>query len=142
MVMEFAGAGDKTQARATDQHEEVHSNFMNELRATAGTDYYKPSPEYKNGLASQNLIGLEKWVDDSKHCGAINQDELASRVADFAKKTDAMWQKMESNPKDFVRMSQDQWLTYPRFNKIFDELDESQRNKVLETLPWSLRAGE
>jgi hypothetical protein len=150
MTIDFAGAGEKGLSRAvessTEHHQDLHSRFMDDLQARfkpdPGQERYQPSPEYKNGLASQNLIGLEKWADDSKHCGAINQDQLASKLGEFAKKTDDMWHKMEENPKEFLAMSQDQWLTYPRFNKLFDQVDDAHRDKLLEALPWSLRAGE
>jgi hypothetical protein len=140
MTIEITGAGEKGQSRALDQHESVHASLLAELRNYKPIKPYEPSAEYKNGLASQNLIGIEKWVDESKHCGAIDQDQLAAKLAGFAGKTDQMWHKMESNPKTFVSASQDQWLTYPRFNKMFDLLDDQHRDKLLETLPWSLRA--
>lgn len=146
MTHENVHAGDKQQVKALDRqqegHESQHNSFMEELRNVQSIRAYEPKSEQKNGLASQEFMGIEKWVADAKRCGSVDQDQLAAKLANFADKTDKMWQKLENDPKTFAKASQDQWLTYGRFNKVFDLLDDKHRDKILETLPWSLRAGE
>jgi hypothetical protein len=154
MTIDFESAHNKDYGRVlnvADMHDTPHARLLEDvqgrdlltrLQSEPKQERYSPKPEYSNGLASQNLIGLEKWVDDWKNCGAIPQDQLATKITDFAKKTDDMWNKMENDPKQFAQASKDQWLTYQRFTQVFDKLDEQHRDKVLETLPWTLRPGE
>lgn len=96
--------------------------------------------EYQNGMASQDLVPIEQLVDKSKQSGAINQEQLESELEKFAKKTDTMWHQKEDRDLDAV--SKDQYLTIPRFYKLFDILDDAHRDNLLKTLPWSLRPGE
>ena len=107
-------------------------------------DVYKPKEEYKNGMASEDFMKVEQWFSDEKRCGAVNQDKLLEKLSDFAKKADDMWQKIEDgNDEDLKgRMGEDTSSTYSRFGKLFDELDETHRDKMLETIPWRLRPGE
>lgn len=153
MAMEFMEHSNKTQvaeaSRGDGRQEDSHAKFwedlhhgslLEQLKDYHGEALYQPRPEYQNGQASKNLIPLERWVDDSKHCGLINQEQLATKLSVFAKDTDDMWHKMEV--KHLGSASKDQSLTYGRFGQIFGLLDDSHRDKVLETLPWSLRPGE
>ncbi len=126
----------------------LHNAFTNDLFSRlskpAQNDQFQARPEYKNGLASESLMDLEKWTKDGLTCGKVDQEQLAEKISEFAKKTDAMWDKMENsgNSKDFVRMSEDEFTTTKRFNNVFDQLDDQHRDKVLESLPWRLRPGE
>lgn len=128
---------------------EASSRFLDEafsfpLKFKGNEDIYKPKEEYKNGMASEDFMKVEKWYSDEKQCGVVNQDKLLEKLSDFAKKADDMWQKIEDgNDMDLkARMGEDTLTTYSRFGKLFDQLDEQHRNKMLETIPWRLRPGE
>lgn len=135
-------------------HEEVHSKFIDDISKNSfinrdkEPNLYQPLPEYKNGLASEKLLGIEKWAQDEKLCSReLNQDELASKMAKFAKETGSMWRQMEKHmndrPDDFLKMSQDESMTYPRFQKLlFDVLDQKHREKIRKDIPWHLIPGE
>lgn len=133
-----------------NSHEEVHSRFMDDIAAKPSSnqnlpdDIYQPRPEYRNGLASEKLLGIEKWAQDEKLCSlsGINQDQLADKLVKFAKETESMWKNMENRPKDLGRMSKDEWMTYPRFQKLLDTLDDSHQEKIRNDIPWHLRPGE
>lgn len=125
---------------ATRFFDEIHSlpKFMDK-----SNDYYQPNPEYKNGLASEKFLDIEKWVDDTKKCNLeISQDTLASKLSEFGKEAEDKWKTMDDDPDQWDAKNQDTYMTYSRFGKVFDLLDESHRDKVLETLPWRLRPGE
>ncbi len=129
---------------------EASSRFLDEAFSfplkfkSNDNDVYKPKEEYKNGMASEDFIKVEQWFSDEKRCGAVNQDKLQEKLGDFAKKADDMWQKIEDSNDVAAqeRMGGDTMTTYSRFGKLFDELDEQHRDKLLETLPWRLRPGE
>jgi hypothetical protein len=131
-------------------HEEVHSRFMDDLskplsqRQDKQDEFYQAKPEYRNGLASEKLLAVEKWAQDEKLCNlkGINQDQLADKLTKFAKETGEMWKKMEDRPKDLGRLSKDEWMTYPRFQKLVDALDDQHKEKIRKDIPWHLAAGE
>jgi hypothetical protein len=107
------------------------------LKHSTPPEQYHAKAEWNNGHASQNLTEIEKWVSDSKTCGLINQDQLETKMEKFAKQTDEMWHKMSG-----VDTAKDEYLTYPRFTDMIDLLDDSHRDKLLQTLPWALKPGE
>ncbi len=125
-------------------HGAFTADLLRNLDKSPVPQQFQPKEEYKNGLASEKLMDLEKWTRDEIMCGKIDQDELTKRIGEFSKKTDDMWDKMEksNNPEEQDKMAQDESQTYPRFGNIFEQLDEEHRNKALETLPWRLRPGE
>ena len=149
----------KIGAEHVANHEEVHSKFMDDLapksfehkvedvlkaKGDKENDIYNPRPEYRNGLASEKLLGIEKWAQDEKLCNlsGINQDQLADKLSKFAKETGEMWKKMENRPRDLGRMAKDEWMTYPRFQKILDSLDDQHQEKIRKDIPWHLMPGE
>jgi len=111
--------------------------LLDALRHAAPLEQYHAKAEWNNGHASQNLTEIEKWVSDSKTCGLINQDQLETKMENFAKKTDDMWHKMNG-----VDTAKDEYLTYPRFTDMIELLDDSHRDQLLQKLPWTLKPGE
>lgn len=137
-------AGEGTVLRSS--HEETHSRFFEDLSASKGLDFYQARPEYKNGLASEKLMEIEQWFNDTKNCGKVDQGELADKLIDFAKNTGELWKKMEESLNDgtdtFLKMSQDQFMTYSRFGDLLFSLDDKHREAVREHLPGALVPGE
>lgn len=107
-------------------------------------DSSEQHPEYKNGLASEKLVAIEKWFDTEASCGKVNQDQLADKLSSFAKDTNQKWDDLEKTGKveNFLDMSQDQFMTYPRFVDLLMSLDDEHREQVRKESLGRLTPGE
>jgi hypothetical protein len=142
MTFEHSGTADRAERKPTDAQESRQEKFVAELATAPANGPDRADPTYRNGLASENLIAIEKWSDSAKQNGPINQDELSAKLSNFAVKSDKMWKAMEQDPQQLVKSWEDEGLTYNRFNMLMDQLDSAHWSKLFETLPWTLRPGE
>ena len=108
-------------------------------------EFYKEGPELKNGMASEKLQDIEKWVDDEKRCGlTINQDVLEKKLMEFGKSADEMWKKIDESgtPDEKAKRDIDSFITGGRFDALFDLLDPERKQELGPKLPWSIAPGE
>ncbi|MBX9685745.1 MAG: hypothetical protein K2X27_03525 [Candidatus Obscuribacterales bacterium] len=134
-------------SESLDKHESQHELLLNDSIRSAlpslPKDDARQNPEYKNGLASEKLMDIEKWLAEEKRCGAVDQDKFMEKLSKFAEETDKTWKSMSEKVDDqFLKMSEDQFMTYPRFTDMLFQLDEEHQNKIREVLPGSLTPGE